>query len=541
MTYEMEIPEYALQPAKAPQVVQTEAIYHTEKIHYPAESRTVSCQIEEDILVPDTKADMRNILFMHADCDVTPEERKLIPKADDFVELTGMITLQTLYQPEEIPGRVIGITSKIPYKYSWNLSPETPGDGVLSCKVKTLDYMVINERKFRVKITLEFSVQVFKLQELRFFDGLKEDALEMKKVEMPLVCLAAVKKDCVTIDESLRLREGEHVPENLLKQSFLITENYRQITTEKIVINGFIFVHLLFLSEGGDGQDCSLCEVHQRIEFTQFIPIDKNLRSKKWSTVKTAFSSHNLKVSIEAGEDGASLASFRIHGDIDTRVELYEVKAKDMVIDAYHREKNFCCKFNGTTFRNLAGSTTAECGLREIVSLRDDYAAVDAVSCDGNISTWSCRCEKGKIFAEGILETICLWKDSEGKYHGTRHNARFQHMLDADYTETGITAECRPVLKNCSISLINEKQLELNASILLSFDLFAEKELMILEEPGFTPNGTQKAFSMVVTMLKPGESLWDLAKRYRTTETHIRTVNQLENEPEIGQKILVMR
>ena len=37
MTYENDIPEYALQPARAPKTIEAEAIYNTEKIVYPAE------------------------------------------------------------------------------------------------------------------------------------------------------------------------------------------------------------------------------------------------------------------------------------------------------------------------------------------------------------------------------------------------------------------------------------------------------------------------------------------------------------------------
>ena len=47
MTYENDIPEYALQPARAPKTIEAEAIYNTEKIVYPAEEQTVSYQFED--------------------------------------------------------------------------------------------------------------------------------------------------------------------------------------------------------------------------------------------------------------------------------------------------------------------------------------------------------------------------------------------------------------------------------------------------------------------------------------------------------------
>lgn len=80
MTYENDIPEYALQPARAPKVIEAEAICDTERITYPAEEQTVVYQFEEDILVPDTKPDMREILLMDASADFCLQKREFRPR-----------------------------------------------------------------------------------------------------------------------------------------------------------------------------------------------------------------------------------------------------------------------------------------------------------------------------------------------------------------------------------------------------------------------------------------------------------------------------
>ena len=45
--------------------------------------------------------------------------------------------------------------------------------------------------------------------------------------------------------------------------------------------------------------------------------------------------------------------------------------------------------------------------------------------------------------------------------------------------------------------------------------------------------------SLVLRRLLPGETLWDVAKQYRTDETLLRTVNQLEGE-ELPDKMLLI-
>ena len=149
-------------------------------------------------------------------------------------------------------------------------------EGVFGCQVKNLDYMIVNERKFRVKITLEFTGQLFCQREFQFFDGLKDESLETKRTQVSMTCLELTKKDEVTIDETFKGKDSSLRPEYILKQDFAITENYRQVTTEKVVINGFIFCSLLYCAQSEEeGSGSVICQHNQRIEFTQFVAIDK--------------------------------------------------------------------------------------------------------------------------------------------------------------------------------------------------------------------------------------------------------------------------
>ena len=541
MTYEKGIPEYALQPAKAPQFTGAEAVYHTENMHYPVEKKVTEYEVEEDILVPDTKADMREILFMEACCDVTPGERHVMPKADEVFSLSGMITVQTLYCPEQEAANVETVTSRIPYKYAWNLNPKTQGEGVFSCRVKRVEHRIINERKFRVRITLEFCCRLFARTEYRFFDGLKDEELEMRREKIDFVCLDLVKQDLVSIDETFRPRDGDRIPERILRQSFSIVENYRQVTTEKVVMNGFLFVDLLYLSKGEEEKPVAVCEHQQRVEFTQFVPIDKAHRGKKWITVKPVFTARDFTVILENGEEDGEASCFRVKGDIDTRLELYGYKSQAIVVDAYHREKSFCCKYDSATFLNLAEGAIAEHSLREVIHLNDTGKAAEAVCCMGNILDCRCRGEKGKLWIEGSVEISCLWRDEEWHYHTTRQLVEFQTAVDMEHLEKGMLADCHPMMKSSHVTLINEKQLEVNCTLLLCCESYAQKELILLEEPGFSNVKPQRSYPMVVTALQRGETLWDLAKRYRTTVDQIRRVNRMESEPAVGQKILVMK
>ncbi|MGN0659054.1 MAG: LysM peptidoglycan-binding domain-containing protein [Emergencia sp.] len=541
MTHENEIPEYALQPAKAPKATEAEAVYHTEKIVCPAEEQTVVYQFEEDILVPDIRPDMRDILLMDASCDIMPGEKKVSPKTDDLLNLTGNITIQTLYGAEGGEREPVAITSRVPYKYQWNLNPDAQGEGVFGCRVKNLEHMIINERKFRVKVTLEFSARLLYSRELQFFGGLKEEQLEMKQVQKELTCLALVKKDEVSIDERFRPKDPEMVPETVLKQDFVITENYRQVTTEKVVINGFVFCSLLYSARSTEEEGCQICQHNQRIEFTQFIPIEKEQRGKNWHSVSADFQGRDMNVSVVCDEENPEDISFRIHGTVATRVELYENRQREIAVDAYHREKRFQCDISKTRLTGCSDAVMAETSVREIVNLPEGAKAAGAVYCSARVLDCSCRCEKGKASAEGVLSCSVLWKGQDGMYHAERVAPDFRGSVDMENASAGQKAVCRPLIRAAWAELINEKQLEVNCTILLCAESRREEELVMLEHPRFVEGQSEKEYPMVIVAVKPGETLWDLAKRYRTTEEHIRMANHLESEAAPGQRLLIIK
>ncbi len=537
MTYEKEIPAYALQVARAPKIVPCQAVYHTEKMTSPGGRQTVRYQFEEDILVPDTKEDMAEILLMEADCDLLPTERKLSPKTDGLLNLTGTITIQTLYRPEKADCLPVSITSKVPYQYQWHLHCNDPAEGLFSCRVKALEYMIINERKFRVKVTLEFTCMLLLEQELSLFQGLEQEELEMKTEEISLRCLAAMKKESLEIDAWVDGTDTKDVPIELLQQRYTLAENYRQVTSEKIVLNGFLFTELLYRARSEDGEE-KLCSQKGRIEFTQFLPLEKQYRGRKWSLVKSDFRNQGLRATLEKKEDG--MLAFHVGGHLETCISLYEDREQEMVTDAYHQVKSFTCNFERQRRRDIICAAVNEFPFRELIHLPEGAQGEEAVCVRCHPNSWDCKAEKERIRMEIELEAVSLWK-GEGEYRATKSTHKLQQSVEVEDMEPGAEVSLEIVPKECRLNLISERQIELSGSLLIYCDGSREREMLHLEAPAFIEGDFDKGPAMVITAVERGEDLWALAKRHRTTEKKIRKVNHLETDPVPGQKLLIMK
>ncbi|MBR5315535.1 MAG: DUF3794 domain-containing protein [Firmicutes bacterium] len=484
---------------------------------------------------------MGEILYVEGTCSVIPMEKKVASKTDEDVSLSGSISLQILYLEEGKEKNPVPMNAKLTYKYTWSLGITEQVDIYFSCRIKSLEYLIVNERKLRVKISLEFTAQVFCLQEMYFFTGLKDDSLELKKKEIPLSYLSLVKREQVTIDESFECKDSGITPAQICKNSFTIVENYRQVTTEKIVINGFLFVHLIYMGNGDELGEVSLCNCEERLEFTQFIPLEKSQRGKKWSGVRTVFSSNDLQVVIKEDSEGQGCPVFHVEGNIYTRVELYEEQMAPLIVDAYHKEKGFSCQYEDCSMTHMGQSAVSEVTFRELVHLPEGSSAESGVCCTTTLKEENYRVEKGKVQIEGAVQSNCVWKDRLGYFHGIAIQSNFQTSVDLDGLEREMEVRCRCQIKSSWITVINEKQLEVHYTILFSCESYEDRAFTLMTEPFYLDDIVEKTYPLIIVNVQRGESTWDLAKRYRVSEDQLRRINHLEQDPKAGDKLILMK
>lgn len=211
-----------------------------------------------------------------------------------------------------------------------------------------------------------------------------------------------------------------------------------------------------------------------------------------------------------------------------------------MVVDAYHQSKSFTCRFGKQVRKDLSCTARAEISFREPVWLPEDSKAEEAVCGRCRPVSWTCTPEKGRIGLSIKLEAVCLWKGAE-RYRVTRTSHQIQQMIEAEGMEPSMEASLEFLEKECRLTLISDRQLELSGTLVVTCDGMKEKELLLLDAPGFVEGDWEKRSAMVITAVEEDEDLWDLAKRHRTTEDKIRKVNRLEGDLAAGQKIFIIR
>ncbi|MEG2012939.1 MAG: DUF3794 domain-containing protein [Anaerovoracaceae bacterium] len=548
MTYENEIPDYALQPAKEPEaevlettiekipepVVSIEAlnaVYSPIKITNSPDIKASVVEIEEDVLVPDIKMDMREILMMDGTVRLSSLEN-------------GEINLQTVYIPEgeNSEGEIISIKTKIPFKTQWQTVGGEKDEVILEGSIGAIEYMIINERKFRVKIVVNILGRQYGNTQIDVFEKLVDESIETLKEKIEITDMALRKKDIISIDEELQIKDTVGKPEQIIKENITLIENYKQITGDKIVVNGFVYCNLLYFGEEllEDEENKEIFQFQGRTEFTQFIPINQ---SGPWSGSKVVFKDMGLTTSI--GEDEGGRPVFKINGDIETSVELYKNIEKEMIVDGYHKEKEFCCDFEQIRCNTLVGNGFSDTSIREIINIPAHAEGFEkVVYCFGNIKKSDTHMEQGKCIVEGQLEgkLICQGHGEKPNLFTLTEAIPFRCTTEMPLAKGDEKVSKKIYIKDFWADKINGKQIEFNCTISVFAEIMKDTNIKILKGPGFKiKEREEKCVAMAVSIVQENDTLWSIAKRFKTTVDNIKDVNSVDDDLEAGTKILIVK
>ncbi|MDD6881373.1 MAG: LysM peptidoglycan-binding domain-containing protein [Firmicutes bacterium] len=547
MSNENNIPDYAMVPAK--EISPSELIPITEGLQYDNVQVTnveipepFFFTIEEDILVPDVKPDLSEILLMDGNVSLATREIVHMAKDDEMLTISGDIQLQTLYLPEINQGAytIISIHNKIPFKDQIKAKPFTTI--VLSCEIDKIEFSVINERKYRARITLRLLEKEYSDQKLSIFRGIEGEDIQCLKEMRLISSVASRTKDMLSISEEIT-PSSDYSPEEILFSRITALENYMQITSDKAIISGFIYVTLLYkIKSSNDDLNCeSFQQIKEKVEFTQFIPLHISTEAMGYSPV---FDSSNLRLYLDKNEDGRSI--FRLEGNLITHIELYNASQVEIISDAYHKERTFKFDINSCESRITVANLTGENSLREIFSPELKDREIQCILfTSSKIIGADTYASQGLLTTEGIIgvNMLCLSADEDAEIIKVSEEFPFRLSMTRSNNDLSDEYVTKVFIKDFWAEKINGKQLEFNASLLANVEIIRTSAFSLITNPGFEGyQSNESSCPIIIYTCRTDDSLWDIAKRFRTTVSSISSINDLEGATiEPNKKLLILR
>lgn len=523
--------------------------------------------VEEDILVPDVKPDLSSVLSMDATLRFSEKGKRV----------NGELLLQTLYIPEGkgADRSIVSIESRLPFRQEGE-SAANAEDVKASAVIESLDYSVINERKFRIKAVIAVEGREYRNRKLHLFEGLKDDEVQMLQEKLVVTDVILRKTEHLELEEDMTLPETLPDIGKVLRCDVNLVENHKQVSREKAVISGTAYCNLMYLpaentvrmdsgeTAGGaagargtmPGAESGTPAIafdnepvlfQGKSEFTQFIPLAGPGQTEHPSGGRVFFQLNSASVEPRESESGQKNVC-RLKVEADTFVELYRDIEREIVTDAYHHQKEMVFDTEEISLMQLCPGGVAETTVREVVNVPDPHEGVERVAfVSGNLSGVRSHIEGGKNVAEGsaVVKIVCLADDAAKTPFSIRREIPFRVTMELPGGMEEAVTDNEVLLKEIRFDRLNNRQIELNASVMVNGAVIRRKKCPLIRNVGFLESsGPEKEMpGFVLYTIREGDTLWKIARKYRTTIDSIAKINSIDSNGALqpGMKLLVVK
>ena len=480
----------------------------------------------DETIVPDYCPDIARIVDTTA-C-LLPRSRAA---EDGRLSLSGSIRLTLLYMAENAPG-LRSMEYSIPFEYTEKL-PEDCGEASAEGRIFGVETRLLNPRKLFTRLNIEWRITPYchtvlnTCGEIAQSDQYSIQAL-CEQYTVSLIRSVA-SKDFVFSDE-LTIPGGKEAVRELLNSQVKLRVTEAKTLGSKMILKGVACVSLLYGADSG-----KLCAYAEELPFSQILDGAGDEYSDASVTAVLNLTGSEIHAGGSGGEDRTisvklflnAFAAFRSTQTIDCISDLYstayDLKTQMDTVMLWQEPKI------DSVIQSVRGQidtgTEIKCVLQSDV-------------CFGNLGI---RQEGDRALLRSSAQITVLYLDEADVPLALKRQIEITTEAPAD---TGAQISVDNVCSGEITANINGNGLEVRFPA--EFTLVSAPASAVVCLAGLSAEelpASSDSPSLVLRSISAGESLWDVAKRYRTTVEEILSANEMSESSviEAGQMLLIPR
>lgn len=486
---------------------------------------------EWDIIVPDSKPDIKKIIVAEGVCSLNGKEIM-----QDRAVINGSVALNIMYEPADMSGTVRSIESNRSFNYIMELAGlERDACLYCSCRVKRIKATVINSRKVNVIAALELCGAALIGEEISYVDGISGGETEFLRKEIYVSREVHGGEGIADINESFEIPVGKPSAGEILKTSLQLKERDIRPMNGKVLCKGEIGATVIYNGENeGDGTaffefSIPFTEMFDAEEITDSCIYDGDL------------SVENIESEIITDGENER-RTVNISAQLKLTGRGYERLMLDAVVDAYGRELEAELEKISLPEGN-AGSGESRITVKDIVAFPADEGINKVMNIKGRDYVKSVCADNGKVLVEGAVVADILYNSSESSLPVSfiTKELPFSGTVEIKEAEKGSVCRVKTEIVSIGYSIINSTQLEIRILLDISVHIKKKKGETVLNNVSLSGKAVSLEKSGITVCFCDGkEEMWDIAKKYKTTVTDIMDANELsDGEIKPGFRLLI--
>lgn len=491
--------------------------------------------VDEDINVPDTKEDVRQIVSGGAKIKV--EE---IRKVENYLKISGKLHFQILYITDAVEPEPSALEGKLPFEEMVYIDETEPGNWFIENIRTEFQNSLVHSRKVNIRVMVELAIgRELSESEEATMDIESSVLVYKKKREVNLLGLEVSKKDTYRIKEEITLPGTKESIGRILLTDITKRKIEFRPGNGELLIQGELLVFCMYLSDEG-----KVDWITQAVPYEGKIPCE-GIEEGMYYHIYNSLEDTLLDIRLD--EDG-EMRVLGIEGTLNLRMNIYQEEKMEILEDMYSLEKECQFETKENVYEELLVQNHSKCKLSEklqLPELKDDVLQI--CYSDGTVQMEHTEIVENGIQVDGILHLTFLYlrANDEAVFGSWQGMVPFSWHLECKEIEENARYDISYHVEQMSVSLAGSEAVEIKA--VLAFDTFVRKPvfMQMLTSVEMNPlelEEIEKRPGIVGYVVKEGDDLWNLAKKYMTTITEIQKINHLDSEiVKRGDVLLILK
>lgn len=473
--------------------------------------------IESEVVVPDIKSDVYEIVDTQGYIALSK-----VDVSDGKLVCRGSFNYNVMYIADD-KSTLSNVCGKIDINEVIEKDTIVQDmEHMLYSEVEHVDCTIMNERKIRVGALVNIKGSLFEKQRLDIVKDVSQvECIQKHRKEIVYQDIIGIEKTESVVRDTISISSDEVCA--IINISPVVKVKESRIADNKVIIGGVLDISPLACTCDGD-----IVELDKvSMDFTQFIEVPGAFDGmQEESILSIGDFNYNFKKN-----DESNTCMLEIECTVCCKVKVTDEVTREVLQDAYSPQK--MVKFD----HRLINLNKALCTMTENFTVRetlnndyDDIEIKDIVSVCPSISIENAYVEGNKSIIQGIIKVVVLFVPVEGEkmIYKIAEEIPFENDMNIEK----LTDTCSIFNTIC----IDRVEADLNRNqidIVIKAKRFTEamdkkSESFIVKGEDQGEYDLSKAPSIIVYICKEGDNLWDIAKKYNTTEEEIAQVNEIK-------------
>lgn len=494
--------------------------------------------LDNDFNVPDVKPDIEHLVKEQGDIrisDVKAMNGKLIVK--------GTLAFNVIYVSDDNSRPVYNLSGEIPFDEVINMEEGCSDDNVtVRWELEDLTAGMINSRKLSVKAVVRLNVTVEDIYDQETAVGVEsdEDVRYMNKV-FPITGIGISKKD------TYRVKDEIHIPSNkanifdIIYNEIDLRNVECRLMDQKFTIKGELPIFIMYIAEG---DNIGLEYYETEIPFNGMIDCSG---CSEDMIDNISCNILNKSLEIKPDSDGEQrIVDVEVVLDLD--IKAYQEDEVEAISDVYSPRKECIPTYRDAVYENLLVKNSSKARIVDRVRVDESKPEMLQIChASGVVKIDEITPVVEGIEVDGVIDVSIMYisSDDEQPLNSMKGILPFNQMIEVKGMKPDCSYDVRPSLEQMSVNMLDSDEIEVKAVLSLNaivFEKIVEKVMVDLQAEERDIETLQAMPSVIGYVVKPNETLWDIAKKFYTTMEDLQEMNDLDsNTVHSGDKLLILK